>query len=169
MINVYFWPYRSTSLVGHASLRISVGQANGLDTYVSWWPSRDGSEPVRPNSYDEDVVAEGTPQGIVSISGLDEAAMRRTWQAMLARDPKYNAARKNCAWAVKTILDAGTGYDFFAAMADLENLNLVPQTVWTPRKVYEYAKIVKIRFRRQDPVTGPFRDATNRSRQMRLS
>ncbi|MBB4007005.1 hypothetical protein [Allorhizobium taibaishanense] len=169
MIQVYFWPYRSTKIVGHAALRISVGQGNGLDTYVSWWPSPDGSGPVAPNSYETDVSWEGPPKGIVSISGLDEAAMRRTWQTMLARDPKYNVLRKNCAWAVKTILDAGTGYDFVAAIADLGNLNLAPQSVWTPRKVFDYAGIVKMRFQRKDPSTGPFKDASHRSSHLRLS
>ncbi|MCE6074378.1 hypothetical protein FS764_08490 [Agrobacterium vitis] len=168
MINVYFWPYRSINRVGHASLRISVGQGNGLDTYVSWWPSRDGSSPVSPHTYDDDVAIEGPPKGIVSISGLDEAAMRRKWKQMLARHPNYDFIGQNCSWAVKVILDVGTGYNLGAEGADYLNATTIPYGTWTPRKVYTYATLLKIRYGAHTK-KPPQQNTVGGARQFRLS
>ncbi len=149
MITVYFWAMHSTvGNVGHVSVKIGVGQAKGLETYVSWWPGKrhdaDGNRPVVPHSYEEDVKAEkSVPAGTVSISGLDEAAMKRAWEQMLAKKPNYSLLRKNCAWTVKTLLDVGTGYDLGAAATDALNLRY-GGGIWLPRAVFEYAKLLKL-------------------------
>lgn len=117
MILLNFWPADLPKRVGHVSLLIGAGQSDGQQTYVSWWPGKDdGSKemgvPVQPYTYDQDVVAEGgPPSGRVSISGLDEARMKRTWEALLAKKARYYLLGRNCAWTVKVLLDAGTGVD----------------------------------------------------------
>lgn len=151
MITVYFWaPDISIGNVGHISLKIGVGQAKGLETYVSWWPgSNDGNkfnDPVRPYTYDMDVEAERKePTSNLSLSGLNEAAMKRSWEHMLANKPRYFLLRKNCAWTVKTLLDVGTGYDLRAAATDAINWR-ISGGIWAPRAVFEYARLLKTRY-----------------------
>lgn len=148
MILLNFWPAHLLDRVGHVSLLIGAGQSEAQQTYVSWWPGKnDGSKelgvPVQPYTYDQDVVAEsGPPSGRVSISGLDEARMKRTWQALLAKKTRYYLLRRNCAWTVKVVLDAGTGLDMASITADYLN-SRVAMGVWTPRTVFEYASRLK--------------------------
>ncbi len=169
MITVYFWSYKSyRTHVGHASVRIGVGQGQGLDTYVSWWPAGDGglSEPGVPSSLERDLSEEGQPTGTVSIAGLDEAAMRRLWKHMLARNPGYAATRQNCAWVVKCLLDAGTGLDVHAAVSNITNMYWFAG-IWTPRHVYDYARELRNRYERDLQRKNRFQDATNRSLPLR--
>ncbi|SCX14052.1 hypothetical protein DSM25558_1785 [Agrobacterium sp. DSM 25558] len=172
MITVYYWaPHISVGNVGHASLAIGVGQAKGLERYVSWWPGPGESslikgQPISLRTYEIDVKAEGGPPvGTVSISGLDEAQMKRAWDHMLANNPRYSLQRKNCAWTVKSILDVGTGYDFGAAASDFINLR-VAGGVWTPRAVFEYARLLKNRY---DSKAKRFENATNDAYNLRIS
>ena len=95
MITVYFWDM-SRDNVGHVSLGIGVGQAKGLEKYVSWWPGPGdekkwlfgkliAGKPISSRTYEGDVKAEGgPPTATVSISGLDEAQMKRAWDHMLS-------------------------------------------------------------------------------------
>ncbi|NTE87038.1 hypothetical protein [Agrobacterium rubi] len=152
MITVYFWaPDMSAKNIGHISLTIGTGQAKGLERYVSWWPGHGDKKwlvgkPISSRTYEGDVKAEGgPPTATVSISGLDEAKMKRAWENMLANNPRYLVYRKNCAWTVKSILDVGTGYDLMSAHLDFINLRLTGG-VWTPRTVFEYAKLLKHRY-----------------------
>lgn len=164
MILLNFWPADLPKRVGHVSLLIGAGQSDGQQTYVSWWPGKDdGSKemgvPVQPYTYDQDVVAEGgPPSGRVSISGLDEARMKRTWEALLAKKARYYLLRRNCAWTVKVLLDAGTGVDMGSITADYLN-SRVAAGVWTPRTVFEYASMLKnshrdVRQKRFDKATN---------------
>ncbi|MBB3945536.1 hypothetical protein GGQ73_001471 [Rhizobium skierniewicense] len=172
MITVYFWaPDMSRNNIGHISLSIGAGQGKGLERYVSWWPGAGDKEtfvgkPISSRTYDGDVTAEGgSPTATLSISGLDEAQMKRAWDNMLANNPRYLVYRKNCAWTVKSILDVGTGYDLGAAASDFINLR-VSGGVWTPRTVFEYARLLKSRY---DSKARKFENATNDAYNLRIS
>lgn len=154
MITVFFWaPEASRANVGHISMKIGVGQSKGLETYVSWWPNTRAEggflkDPVSPYTYEQDIGPNGEgkpPTASVSISGLNEAAMKRAWANMLAKKPGYFLLRKNCAWAVKSLLDVGTGYDLAAMMTDFGNVRIAGG-VWTPRAVFEYSRLLKRRY-----------------------
>ncbi len=175
MITVYFWQLNIPKSVSHAALRIGVGQSSGLDTYVSWWPGPSDAkitdpttwvtDPMVPHSLKKDLEDEGSPTGTVSISGLDEQAMRREWQNILKNGPRYNAARKNCAWTVKYLLDIGTGYPMSAKLADFANLRMFGG-IWTPRNTYEYALYVKKNY---DSRLKKFKNADNADPRLRTA
>ncbi|OLP43369.1 hypothetical protein BJF95_21030 [Rhizobium oryziradicis] len=118
-----------------------------------------------PRHFEDDIKFEGQPTGTVTISGLDEQAMRREWQNIIKNGPRYNSCRKNCAWTVKYLIDIGTGYPLSAKLADFANLRMFVG-VWAPRNTYEYALYVKKNY---DSRLKKFKDATNADPRLRTA
>jgi len=161
---------------GHASLKVGntyISWWPEEDGRISWWrekagrfsfwPDGDGGilgnfykvSPIRNRSFEEDKLDERDderqtngrpPDYTVSLTGLDEEAIKNWWQSYgLARDgkvfqgplPAWQTLSQNCSTiAVKGLLAGGAGK--YAGWISPEN-----RLAWTPNDVYRFALDVK--------------------------
>lgn len=149
MNKVYCW-YPKQPNIGHASLDISFGAGGGKAEYVSWWPQGRGSKgtpgatalkfaerfSAATPSFAHDVAAEGRqPDRAVVIDCLDENRMRAKYYEM-KKDPTYNLAIENCAYAVANVLMAG------GAWLSIDCMTYAKKVVWTPSSVLDFALVI---------------------------
>lgn len=111
-VTVYVWR-RSAQHIGHASMQVG-------EVYMSFWPEGTaGKKDVtlkqsHPGAFieslEEDILNEGNrqPQAL-TVEGLDEAAMLRTFVDLGAAECRYNVVRMNCASFAAAVLEAGSG------------------------------------------------------------
>ncbi len=152
MVTVYIWSFRGKSEAwGHAAMQVD-------HSYISWWPEKPGqvpsgihpniygSHPFRNRSFNDDVQAEGQPpDGIITLDGLNEAAIKDWWQTFgLSRDgveyqgplQSWDTLRRNCSTVVANGLHIGGGSKFSSWT---KSWNLV----WTPSDVHQFALSIK--------------------------
>ena len=108
-MKVFIWhPTASPIQVGHAALTLDDG------THISWWPQgktegkKSKKNPRDVGSLDEDIRLEGRePDKIFKITGLNDKAIKKWWDAFIAADNKYNLASRNCCHIVLSALRRG--------------------------------------------------------------
>lgn len=112
-------------------------------TYISWWPRGNDADLFNtveastvPN-LTTDIMNEGRrPDRSINISGLDEAAIRRWWDAFKRnRKNKYTFLGQNCSATAAGAIDAGGG----AAAANNSTWGRPNPPVWSPGAVADYA------------------------------
>ncbi len=139
---IFIWDNRSTSFnFGHAGLMLSDG------TYISWW-ARDNitlqvasvSSVSRAPKKKDDVKwpdpcattrfdGLNEPRLVISLSNVDEDAVRAWWNDFWKTSHKYNPLGLNCSTVVFQALDAGGALDDMPSDYKMTYRTL---PVWTP-------------------------------------
>jgi hypothetical protein len=137
MITVYIWKKSAQySGNGHAALSVAIDNDRGcFDTYISWWPSGDGTEilgsPPAKRTYSADCAEEGRPpEKRFQFSGVfDEQGILDLYNKWLP-ESYYHAYFKNCATMVRALLcNNGMGkFVQFTNFCSYQSLN-TPDTV----------------------------------------
>ena len=153
MITVYVWNYTGKHANwGHASMKVSGGTPAGPQ-YYSWWPegrNRDfhihESLPIytvsaiKGRTYADDVRDEGgPPDHVVTISTLDETAVKDYWKGLISRSPNWSTLGQNCSTTVARSLMAGGGDEKVKWTGWYHQWNVV----WKPDDVARYAKTIR--------------------------
>ena len=137
LLTVYIWNYTGSSNGenwGHASILLNDG------TYISWWPncteggcgSPFSNVPAYQNrNYEQDIHDEGaTPNEVIQINGLDEAAIEAWWNKYRKDDRNWKTVGRNCSSTIANGLKAGGAPDTGNSSSHL---------YWTPADVLQYA------------------------------
>jgi hypothetical protein len=154
---VLVWDFLGTKTAfGHASILLDDGTPNGF-TYISWWPNchpvGDGNttkmreyfgkcDAHRDRTIEKDIESEvghGADRNVI-LRGLDEAAMKKWWNNLMANENAYwKAADVNCAAVVIAALTVG-GANKHLDVLDWAALTIHHNPVaWTPAGAYEFA------------------------------